>query len=651
MSRLQSSLTNAMELVKQPMEKLSLEISNICIGTYAFMLAQNRHMQQQDAGLVGIAAIGRSLQGKYAKQARQNVQLIVVDALQSESDLEPADLEHLLQILIKRPILLGLRDQSHAFKDIVKYDRHAELSGLVVGHFWSNHEKASYPTMALAFKAGMKMCHSDHNLWAEVQEADYRDLAFNVLCTGVYVNQIDANLELFLNSCADTHRDSSSTDPLLFCLALRYAREYYHREFSADSRLLELQRALRIARADIDDQTSKLEENHCLATTIAEVNSLNSEGKIDSAMKLLKDAESLTNIDLCVLYDKVITQAILTYNIDLASEYELKKLALNEYETYTYLEAFECVLTQWFEQGIQQGLVFDIMVANDLAIKALEIKQLHEYKETLYSHLGKTSFALGEQRHADPSNFRTAATALQHVLKATPREKMPMKWAEVQYDLGTALERQGRRVRRQDRAPILERSIIAYRCSLEERTQERTPKDWVLTLQAIGDTLGSLFDSTKNEESLTQAIIVYEQASDSITQADMRILWAEMQVSIGQSLVKLNELHSTDDDNQLKHIEQAKQAFLNATSIFTKSVSPGEWGKIQEQLANVEWLCARYTDEEDQLSHLHLALTYANAALEELDEIDHFLRHCSAVFLRDHILKILAEIDAGNHSG
>ncbi len=630
------------------MDEPSLEISNLCIGTYAFMLAQDSQMHQQEAGLIGLSAIGRSLQGEFTKQARQNVQLMVIEALRSKSDLEPVDLEKLLQLLTKEPVLFGQRDRF----EIIKNDLHAELADFVLGLFMSNNDKSTNPAMKLALKAGMKECQTDRNFWSEVQEVDYRNLVLGVLHKGEFANQVDTNLEFFLRSCTETQGDSSLTEPQFFCLALRFARlKHGYESFDKETRLLELQRALGIARTDPIERISELERHPHWAKTNAEVNSLNRQGKIDLATKVLKDAESYADRYLYELYDKGIAQAIITNNVDLACEYELAKISLNEYEPNTYLEACERVLSQWYEQGIQLAMVFDIEVANQLAHMLLDRVQLPEHEEILYNHIGKSFIALGERQYSESSNFRGAVLAFEMVLKARPREQMPLKWAEAQYNLGTALQGQGRIGQRMEKAVLLERAIDAYRCSLEERTRERTPMDWALTLHAIGNSLRSLFSCTKNDDQLQQAIIAYEQASEIITPANMPILWAKMRISIGQSLTELNSLSSAENNSQLKRIEQAKIAFVAASSIFSREASPIEWGKIQAELASVESACACHSDIEDGISHAHLALAYANAALEELDEFEHLFQYNDTIFLRDHLVKALAELDIGDHSG
>ena len=55
------------------------------------------------------------------------------------------------------------------------------------------------------------------------------------------------------------------------------------------------------------------------------------------------------------------------------------------------------------------------------------------------------------------------------------RERVPLRWAMTQHNLGRALETLGER---ESGTARLEEAVAAYGAALEERTRERVPLDW-----------------------------------------------------------------------------------------------------------------------------------------------------------------------------
>ena len=67
--------------------------------------------------------------------------------------------------------------------------------------------------------------------------------------------------------------------------------------------------------------------------------------------------------------------------------------------------------------------------------------------------------------------------------KEHTRERVPLKWAATQNNLGGALVRLGEREGRPER---LEQAVAAYTEALKERTRERVPLEWAMTQHNLG---------------------------------------------------------------------------------------------------------------------------------------------------------------------
>ena len=79
--------------------------------------------------------------------------------------------------------------------------------------------------------------------------------------------------------------------------------------------------------------------------------------------------------------------------------------------------------------------------------------------------------------------FEEAATAYRAALEEWTRQRVPIRWATAQGNLGNALAGLGKRESGTD---TLEEAVSAYDAALEELTRERVPLDWAATFSNQG---------------------------------------------------------------------------------------------------------------------------------------------------------------------
>ena len=94
------------------------------------------------------------------------------------------------------------------------------------------------------------------------------------------------------------------------------------------------------------------------------------------------------------------------------------------------------------------------------------------------NNLGNALSSLGE-RESGTAKLQEAVAAYQEALKESTRERAPLQWATIQNNVGIALSRLGER---ESGTAKLEEAVVAYREALKEYTRERVPLDWAMSL-------------------------------------------------------------------------------------------------------------------------------------------------------------------------
>src|SRR5271157_510642 len=94
-------------------------------------------------------------------------------------------------------------------------------------------------------------------------------------------------------------------------------------------------------------------------------------------------------------------------------------------------------------------------------------------------------------RHGESGTARLeeAVAAYRAALEERTRERVPLRWAATQNNLGNSLMRLGER---ESGTARLEEAVAAYRAALKETTRERVPLDWAETQNNLGNALATL---------------------------------------------------------------------------------------------------------------------------------------------------------------
>ena len=213
--------------------------------------------------------------------------------------------------------------------------------------------------------------------WPEANEVvkDTNTVVHEVQATA---NEIAETQKRLIETLSTQARDFNVKEGMLIALARRYA-EGSPNDF--DAAYAGLEQALKVA-AD-DRERGKLPSNtdDAVNAVIARVDALNDAGELDSAAAFLAAEETRAQAGLLRLYDKGISQAILTRDVEAAVAYELKKLPLevaapSPEQNYAYLRG---IFDDWYTRGRDKGLNFDASVA--IALMRQMVLQFGEHRD------------------------------------------------------------------------------------------------------------------------------------------------------------------------------------------------------------------------------------------------------------------------------
>ena len=128
----------------------------------------------------------------------------------------------------------------------------------------------------------------------------------------------------------------------------------------------------------------------------------------------------------------------------------------------------------------------------------------------------------GDQK-GDNTALREAVAAYRVALEETIRERVPLEWALIQNNLGTALWTLGAR---ESGTARLKDAVGAYRAALEERTRERVPLNWAQTQNNLGTALWTLAERESGTARLEEAVRAFRAALEEWTRERVPLDWA-----------------------------------------------------------------------------------------------------------------------------
>jgi tetratricopeptide (TPR) repeat protein len=225
----------------------------------------------------------------------------------------------------------------------------------------------------------------------------------------------------------------------VFIVALSYRYAEGNPE-NFEAALLGLERALEVAANS--SYTLPSNTSDAVDTVLAEVDRLNNLGKLDEAaaaieaeIRASEDREAQEKSARLRLFNKGITQSILTRSVEHAVKFEYAKLQLDHADPTAHFNALRAIQDEWYERGRDKGLNFDLSVSIALARHCLALGQNADQRGAALNDHGIALQTLGG-REAGTDLLEQAVAAYTEALKERTRDRVPIDWAATMFNIG-----------------------------------------------------------------------------------------------------------------------------------------------------------------------------------------------------------------------
>jgi tetratricopeptide (TPR) repeat protein len=129
-------------------------------------------------------------------------------------------------------------------------------------------------------------------------------------------------------------------------------------------------------------------------------------------------------------------------------------------------------------------------------------------------------------------NLELAIACYQAALQVYTPDAFPEDWAGTQNNLGIAYNKRIQGERDQNR----EWAIASFQAALQVYTREAYPEKWGMTQVNLADTLLDLFEYSRQDPELNQAIAIYREVLDSYPQLSLTLDRASILYKLGKAL-------------------------------------------------------------------------------------------------------------------
>ena len=202
-------------------------------------------------------------------------------------------------------------------------------------------------------------------------------------------------------------------------------------------------------------------------------------------------------------------------------------------------------------------------------------------------------------------NCQLALKAYQEALKVYAPDRFPIQYAITQNNLGTAY---GIMAKVKDKAQNCQLALKAFRRALKVKTLDRFPMDYAMTQNNLGAAYWTLSEVKDKAQNCQLALKAYQEALKIITPDRFPIQYAMTQNNLGTAYRTMSEVKDKAQNCQL-----AVSAYHEALKIRTPDHFPVQCATIQNNLGATYWIMA---DVKDKAQNCQLALKAFRRALK-----------------------------------
>lgn len=220
-------------------------------------------------------------------------------------------------------------------------------------------------------------------------------------------------------------------------------------------------------------------------------------------------------------------------------------------------------------------------------------------------------------------SIKKVEEAYRELLKVYDRTETPRLWAQVQIDLGDALEEELFWVSDDNTLlRVFKEASAAYYEALGLFTQDKAPSEWAKIQSRLGDLMSHMGDhigsymgsnivrtyfppySIESANFFEGAASAYREALKVYKPENAFFDWADAQLSLGSSLLSLGKT------------EEAVSVYREALKANFREKHPLEWARMQSNLGNALVTLTLDTRRQNSTSYLKEAVTAYHEALK-----------------------------------
>jgi tetratricopeptide (TPR) repeat protein len=195
-------------------------------------------------------------------------------------------------------------------------------------------------------------------------------------------------------------------------------------------------------------------------------------------------------------------------------------------------------------------------------------------------YLEKEAAALYRQgtHFGETDAVRSAIERCRVLIELKPRDRVPLKWAWAEYDLGVVLSNLGER---ENGTARFEEALAAYTEAQKELTRASQPAAWAMVESRRGHTLRLMGMVEQGTARFAESIAAYREALQVFEDQHMPLARARAQQNLAVALARLGERGGGTAE-----LEEAVAAYRKALDLYPREQSPSAWAVTQSNLGS-----------------------------------------------------------------
>lgn len=408
--------------------------------------------------------------------------------------------------------------------------------------------------------------------------------------------------------------DAGTTQSIVIALAQQLKPD---RNFDYPQALLELQKAIEVARDVMAQAQEDPQLGDGLLVVLAQVAEHTQQGQFDVALAALEEAlvadRRLADAEFetrkarqRVLLGACLNQHLLRFDAGAAAGAIEAIVAIDHPERPVWTQRFRDFRDEYHREGDQRGILISIEIAIELS-RRMVASAASEHEQGIALVALQESLAVQGARDRQPTRLHEAVLAGRDAIALLERSGTALEVAHAENELGNALHSLGMRERKPG---LLKEAVDAHRAARRKISRVQNAARWAAIQNCLGNALCGLGELKEDRALLELSIATYRGALRERKQAIVPDEWAKTQSNLGKAYCSLAQ-----QGGGVGAFRQSVRALRKAASIRNPAQDPLGWAGTQINLANALDLLGR---GENSAERLREAVRTYDAALSKL---------------------------------